>query len=50
MHDRTIFHTAPLFFNMLSPTVDKLLHTPRNNFLAEWQAMHALIASLLGHW
>ena len=51
MCDRTILHTAPLFFNMLSPTADKLLYTPRKKkFSAEWQAMQALIPLLLGHW
>ena len=49
MCERTTFHTAP-FFNMLSPTVDKLLYTPKKLFWAEWQAMYALIPSLLGHW
>jgi len=41
MCDRTILHRAPLFFNMLSPTVDKLLYTLRKKKVFGWMASHA---------
>jgi len=42
MCDRTIFQTAPLFFSMLSPTVDKLLYTPRKKFFGMHWFLHFL--------